>query len=104
MAAVKNLPKKRDRIFLKSGVELTPQLEDELAAEAERGYDLSKAKLHILRQPVLADEESDALLTFARSQVEFDAARQRAQEEGRPFEDVFQEDLKRLLEEGTNPS
>ncbi|HKO37955.1 MAG TPA: hypothetical protein VJU14_06270 [Solirubrobacterales bacterium] len=45
--------KQRERIFLESGEEFTPELEAELAAEAERGYDLSKAKLHILTRPLL---------------------------------------------------
>jgi len=44
---------KRERIFLKSGVELTPELEEELAAEAERGYDLSKARWRIRTRPLL---------------------------------------------------
>jgi hypothetical protein len=43
----------RERIFLKSGVELTPELEEELAAEAERGYDLSKARWRIRTRPLL---------------------------------------------------
>jgi hypothetical protein len=55
MGQVKDPPKKekRERIFLESGEEFTPELEAELAAEAERGYDLSKAKLHILTRPLL---------------------------------------------------
>jgi hypothetical protein len=43
----------QEKIFLKSGVELTPELEDELAAEAERGYDLSKARWRIRTRPLL---------------------------------------------------
>lgn len=44
---------KREKIFLKSGEEFTPELEAELAAEAERGYDLAKARLHIRTRPLL---------------------------------------------------
>lgn len=43
----------QEKIFLKSGVELTPELEEELAAETERGYDLSKAKWRIRTFPLL---------------------------------------------------
>jgi hypothetical protein len=43
----------QEKIFLKSGVELTPQLEEELAAEAERGYDLSKARWRIRTRPLI---------------------------------------------------
>jgi len=45
--------KKREKIFLESGEEFTPELEAELAAEAERGYDLSKARLHVRTRPLL---------------------------------------------------
>jgi hypothetical protein len=57
MQPVKDPPrkKKRQKIFLKSGVELTPELEDELAAEAERGYDLSKARRRARTRPLLPD-------------------------------------------------
>jgi hypothetical protein len=54
MQRVKDSEKQdQERIFLKSGVELTPELEDELAAEAERGYDLSKARWRIRTRPLL---------------------------------------------------
>jgi hypothetical protein len=54
MQQVKDSEKsERERIFLKSGVELTPELEEELAAEAERGYDLSKARWRIRTRPLL---------------------------------------------------
>ena len=44
---------KRERIFLSDGVEFTPELEKELVAEAERGYDLSKARRHVRTRPLL---------------------------------------------------
>jgi hypothetical protein len=54
MHQVKDSEKKtQERIFLKSGVELTSELEEELAAEAERGYDLSKARWRIRTRPLL---------------------------------------------------
>jgi hypothetical protein len=43
----------REKIFLKSGEEFTPELEAELVAEAERGYDLSKARRRIRTRPLL---------------------------------------------------
>ncbi len=48
--------KKRERIFLKSGIEFTPEVEAELVAEAERGYDLSKARRHRVTRPLLAED------------------------------------------------
>ena len=96
MAKVNDLPghERKEKIFLKSGEELTPQLEEELAAEAERGYDLSKAKLRILKQPVLADEHSLAVLTFARSQPQIEKVHKRAKAEGRHVSEVAREVLR----------
>jgi len=34
-------------------ISLRPELEEELAAEAERGYDLSKARRHVRTRPLL---------------------------------------------------
>jgi len=86
MQQVKDLPKnkKQEKIFLECGEEFTPEVEAELVAEAERGYDLSKAKLVFARIP----------LTYARSQIELDAVRERAEREGRPMDEVAQEMLK----------
>jgi len=43
----------REKIFLKSGEEFTPELEAALVAEAERGYDLSKARRYVRTRPLL---------------------------------------------------
>jgi len=90
MAKVNDLPgeEREERIFLKSGEELTPQLEEELAAEAERGYDLSTARLRPLRQPILGDEPSLAVITFARSQPQIEEVHRRAKAEGRHVSEV----------------
>lgn len=95
MNPVKDQPKtkKRERIFLKSGVELTPELEEELAAEAERGYDLSKAKRHYLARPLLAETDARLGVAFPLSSEELDSLRTRAQEEGRPLGDLIREAL-----------
>jgi hypothetical protein len=100
MQQVKDLPKKkkRQRIFLESGEELTPELEDELAAEAERGYDLSKARWHIRTRPLLPDSPTLPKITLRLSQAEFNAVRQRAEDEGRPISDLAQEALKRYMD------
>jgi len=62
----------------KSGEEITPEIADALAAEAERGYDLSKAK----RQRV---GRSIAL------------PRKRAKEEGRSVSDLAREAVARYV-------
>jgi precorrin isomerase len=100
MAKVKERSKKegRERIFLKSGEEFTPELEEELAAEAERGYDLSKARRRVLKRPVLADGEIRPQDTLLFSQVEFNAVCERAEDEGRPIDDVAREMLAERME------
>ena len=96
MAKVRNLPGREgeEKIFLKSGVELTPQLEEELAAEAERGYDLSTARVRSLKQPILGDESSLAVITFARSQPQIEEVHKRAKAEGRHVIEVAREVLR----------
>jgi predicted DNA binding CopG/RHH family protein len=99
MGQVKDQPKKkkRQKILLKSGTELTPELEEELAAEAEQGYDLSRARRRFLSQPVLADGESRPQLTVRLSVPELNAVRQRAEEEGRSLSSLAREALERYL-------
>jgi hypothetical protein len=99
MQQVKDPPKKkRQKIILESGEELTPELEDELAAEAERGYDLSEAKWHIRTRPLLPDSPTLPQITFSLSQEEFNAARQRAEDEGRPLSDLARDALIKYMD------
>lgn len=101
MNKVKDQPKgqaRKQKIFLKSGVELTPELEEELAAEAERGYDLSKARLHYLDRPVISKDEQLPQITLTISSDELNALRKRAEEEGRRITDLAHEALERYLD------
>jgi hypothetical protein len=87
----------REKIFLASGVELTPELEEELADEAERGYDLSKARRHYLTRPLVGDESGLPRLTFSLTQDEIDALVERAADEERSVEGIVREALARYL-------
>jgi hypothetical protein len=98
MNKVKDRPKKQEKIFLKSGAELTPELEEELAAEAERGYDLSKARRHYLDRPVISEDEKAPQITLTISPAELDALCKRAEEEGRRITDLAHEALRRYLD------
>jgi hypothetical protein len=95
MNQVRDRPKQktRKRVFLESGIELTPELEDELVAEAERGYDLSKFRRHYLTRPLLADSDTGAGVAFPLSSAELDALRARAEKESRPLGDLVREAL-----------
>ena len=83
---------------MKSGEEFTPELEDALVDEAERGYDLSKASWHIRTRPLLPDSPTLPKISFALSQSEFNAARERAEAEGRPLADVAREALQHYMD------
>lgn len=98
MQQVKDPPKKRQTIFLKSGEEFTSELEEELVAEAERGYDLSSARWHIRTRPLLPDSPTLPKISFALSQSEFNAARERAEADGRPLADLAREALQRYMD------
>lgn len=89
--------KKRQKIFLKSGEELTPELEEELADEAERGYDLSKARRILVKGPMLADGMSPPKITVRLTNPELNAVRQRAEDENRTISDLAREALRRYL-------
>jgi Ribbon-helix-helix protein, copG family len=99
MSQVKDQPKetKRRKIFLASGEELTPELEEELADEAERGYDLSKAKRILVTGPMLADGMRPPKITVHLTNPELNAVRQRAEDEGRSISDLAREALRRYL-------
>lgn len=44
----------------RSGALITPQIADDLAAEAERGYDLADAKRHRVRETPASDDRRSA--------------------------------------------
>lgn len=98
MQQVKAPPKKRQKIFLKSGEEFTPELEEELVAEAEKGYDLTKARWHIRTRPLLPDSPTMPKVSCALSQADFNAVRKRAEAEGRPVSELAREALQRYMD------
>lgn len=92
------LGKKKQKTFLESGEELTPELEEELADEAERGYDLSKAERIFVDGPMLADGMRPPKITVHLTNPELNAVRQRAEEENRSISDVAREAIRRYLD------
>lgn len=80
----------------KAGTVLTPAVIDALAAEAERGYDLSKAE-RVVGRPSLGRGGTSPRLSFRISADIYDAARQRAAEEGRSISDLAREAMTRFL-------
>lgn len=90
--------KKKQKTFLESGEELTPELEEELADEAERGYDLSQAKRIFVEGPMLADGMRPPRITVHLSNPELNAVRQRAEDENRSISNLAREALRRYLD------
>lgn len=81
----------------KSGVEITPEVEKELAAEAERGYDLSKAKRVRIGRPPLGDAGPSPRLSFRVSPELYRGAREQAEQEGRSVSDLAREAVARYV-------
>lgn len=98
MSQAKDQPKKRQKIFLKSGEKLTPDLEEALADEAERGYDLSKATRHFVTGPMLADGMRPPKITVTLTNPELNAIRQRAEDEGCTVNHLARQALMRYLD------
>jgi hypothetical protein len=98
MQQVREPAKKKQKIYLKSGEEFTPALEEELVAEAERGYDLSKARWRIRTRPLLPDSPTRPKITCDLSQAEFNALRERAEAEGCPISDIAREAFRRYMD------
>lgn len=81
----------------KSGDEITPEIADALAVEAERGYDLSKAKRQGVGRPSLAGVGPSPRLSFRTAPALYRAAQRRAKEEGRSVSDLAREALARYV-------
>jgi len=81
----------------KSGEEITPEVSDALAAEAERGYDLSKAKRRRVGRPSLAGAGASPRLSFRMTPDLYRAAQKRAKKEGRSVSDLAREAVARYV-------
>jgi hypothetical protein len=90
--------KRTKRPVLKSGAELTPEVEEALAAEAERGYDLSKARRKFVGRPPLGDSGSSPRIAFRLPQKRFNQVRERAEAEDRTISSLAREALTRYMD------
>jgi len=81
----------------KAGVEITPEIADELALEAERGYDLSEAEPVRVGRPSLAGNGTSPRLSFRLTPELFRLAKQRAEEEDRSVSDLAREAVSRYV-------
>lgn len=81
----------------KAGEEITPEIADALAAEAERGYDLAKAKRRSVGRPSLAGEGASPRMSFRTTPDLYRAAQMRAKKEGRSVSDLAREAVARYV-------
>jgi len=81
----------------KSGTEITPEVADALADEAERGYDLSKAKRRRVGRPSLGGRGASPRLSFRATPELYRAAQRQAKEEGRSVSDLAREAVARYI-------
>lgn len=95
MAKVKKTTPKNPKTT--AGAEITPEIADSLAAEAERGYDLSKAKRRRVGRPSLAGSGASPRLSFRTTPDLYRAAQKRAEEEGRSVSDLVREAVARFV-------
>lgn len=95
MAKVKKAATKNPKT--KSGAEITPEIAGALAAEAERGYDLSKAKSRRVGRPSLAGQGASPRMSFRTTPDLYRAAQKRAKEEGRSVSDLAREAVAHYL-------
>jgi hypothetical protein len=95
MAKVRKTTRKNPKT--RAGTEITPEIADALAAEAERGYDLSKAKRRRVGRPSLAGGGASPRLSFRTTPDLYRAAQKRAEEEGRSVSDLAREAVARFV-------
>ena len=94
------------RFVLKDGTPLTPEPEEQLAAEAEAGYDLSKARRLDLRpgRPRRADPGGESPRVAVRvPRVVYELAKRRAAAEGRTLSIVLRELSRVALQATASP-
>lgn len=82
----------------RSGAEIDLQTADNLASEAERGYDLSKARRRRVGRPSLGRDGVSPRVSFRTTPELYRAAQKRAEEEGRTVSDLAREAVARYVE------
>lgn len=80
-----------------SGAEIDSATADTLAAEAERGYDLSKAKRRRVGRPSLGARGTSPRVSFRATPELYRAAKRRAREEGRSVSELAREAVARYV-------
>ena len=80
----------------RSGVEITDELADKLAAEAEEGYDLSRGR-RVGRRSLAGGNGPSPRLNFRTTPELYDRAAARARREGKTVSQVAREALEKFV-------
>lgn len=81
-----------------TGELITPEMIEALAAEAERGYDLTQAtEVRVGRPPLSEDATQSPRVSFRAPSALFRALQDRATAEGRSVSEVAREAVERYL-------
>ena len=91
---------KRDETKLrtKSGAAMDAVTAEALAEEAERGYDLSKAKRRRVGRPSLGARGTSPRVSFRATPELYRAAKRRATEEGRSVSELARDAVARYVD------
>ncbi len=81
----------------KAGARVDSRLTRELASEAERGYDLKKAKRERVGRPSLSGRGASPRVSFRATPELYDAATRRARKEGRSVSELAREAVARYV-------
>jgi Ribbon-helix-helix protein, copG family len=92
------MPKARDEeLRSKSGELITPEIIEELAAEAERGYDLSKARVVAVGRPSLSGSGTSPRVSLRIAPDVYEAAAERAEKEGLSMSELARRAIARYV-------
>ena len=94
MAKVKTTKSKRRT---RAGTEVTSEVTDALAEEAERGYDLTEARRRRVGRPSLAGRGASPRVSFRTTPELYRAAQRQARKEGRTLSDLAREAVARYI-------
>lgn len=94
MAKMKRIETRRKT---RSGSEVDPALVGALAAEAERGYDLARAKRRRVGRPSLGTRGASPRLSFRATPELYRAAKRRARKEGRAVSELARDAVARYV-------
>jgi CRISPR-associated endonuclease/helicase Cas3 len=97
MATMKKPPETKEIKAKQSGVTITDEMIEELAREAQAGYDLRRARRRRVGRPSLGSGVSPRL-QFRVPPDLYAAAEQRAQQEGRAVSDVARDALRAYVQ------